>query len=125
MNRQSLLVERTVAIIAIAFGLLTIAVGSSVFLGYFDPGYIVFVPLLIFNIFMGFVYTAAGFLIWQHHKHALQTTKAIVLLNLAVLLAILAFYFTGMPVADESLKAMAFRTVVWLIIFASLKWIQK
>jgi len=46
---------------------------------------------------------------------------AIFLLNLAVLITVILFYIMGSGIAIESLGAITFRTIVWLLIFISLK----
>jgi hypothetical protein len=119
-KRFSPYIQTAAAIIAIAFGLITIWVGGMTLFGFFDPGYIIFVPLLIYNTVMGFFYTATGVVIWQQHPKALQASKFIFLFNLVVLIIITLLYWTNFEVAFESLKAMSLRTLVWAIIYFSL-----
>ena len=113
------------AIVAIVFGLFTVFAGSRVLLEISDPGYALFLPLLIFNTVMGFIYITAGILIWRNIHKGVVESKMIFLLNLAVFCIILLLFFTGEKVAVESVMAMGFRTVVWGIIFWSVKKLKR
>ncbi len=84
---------RVVAVAAVLFGLVTLAAGARVLAGA-DPGYVVFTPLLIFNTGMGAAYVLAGGAIWKNAR-----------------------WGTGDTVAIDSVRAMAFRTAVWLTLF--------
>ena len=119
-KRLSPYIQTAAAIIAIVFGLVTIWVGGMTLFGFFNPGYIIFVPLLIYNTVMGFLYIATGILIWQQHPNALQVSKFIFVLNILVLLIVTLLYWTNFEVAFESLKAMSLRTLIWGIIYFSL-----
>ena len=112
-------VQKLTAAAAIVFGLLTVFAGSRVLLEISDPGYTVFLPLLIFNTVMGFIYITTGILIWRTNRKALIASKVIFLLYLAVFCIILFLFFTGENVAAESVMAMGFRTIVWGIIYWS------
>jgi hypothetical protein len=104
--------RRAVAALATVFGAATILAGSRVLSGS-DPGYVVFLPLLVFNTVMGFVYIVAGVLIWRDHCRGRAWAGRIALLNLSVLLAIAVLYASGGAVAVDSLMAMTVRTVAW------------
>lgn len=104
------------AAIAVIFGVVTVFAGSRVLLGA-DPGYVVFRPLLLFNTAMGFAYVAVGVLAWRGSRLAARGAALVALLNLAVLVGIALLYADGGAVATASLRAMAFRTVVWVVLF--------
>jgi hypothetical protein len=109
--------------VAILFGLLTIFAGSRVLMGV-DPGYVVFRPLLVYNTIMGFVYVAAGLVIWRNTGAGMYSALAILVLNLMVLGGIFYLYQQGSPVAADSLRAMSVRTGVWLAISGVLIWLN-
>jgi|AntRauTorcE11897_2_1112592.scaffolds.fasta_scaffold71537_2 hypothetical protein len=113
------------AVVAIVFGLLTVLAGSRVLMEISEPGYIVFLPLLIFNTVMGFVYIATGILIWRSTQKGVLASKMIYMLNLAVFCIILLLFFIGEKVAVDSVMAMGFRTIVWGVIFWSLKKLRR
>ncbi|MGM0547546.1 MAG: hypothetical protein ACQEST_12600 [Bacteroidota bacterium] len=98
--------------------------GGTTLLEFSDPGYVIFLPLLIFNTVMGFAYTASGYLIWRNLHTGIKAAKVIFLLNLIMLFLILIAYWLEVSVAFESLTAMSFRTVIWLIIYAGLSGIK-
>lgn len=127
MDRKSLtpLIQTVTAIIATAYGMITIWVGGMTLLGFSDPGYVIFIPLLIYNSVMGFFYTTTGVLIWRQHPNALQMSQIIFGLNALVLVLISLLYWINFDVAFDSVKAMSLRTVVWLIIWWSLSWLQR
>lgn len=126
MHRSSYpgIIQKAFALIAIVFGVLTIFVGSRVLSGW-DPGYVVFLPLLIYNTVMGFAYFAVGVIAWRGLDPGRKGAGVIFLLNLLVLVAIAVFYASGGAVAIDSLRAMTLRTVVWLVIFLGLWWLSR
>lgn len=126
MNKKKvyLLFQQASSVTAVAFGIVTVLVGGLTLMGYTDPGYAVFLPLLIFNTLMGFVYTGAGYMIWRNLYSGLSATKTVLLLNLAALVFIVILYQAGGNIAAESLKAMSFRTAIWLLLWGGLRWIK-
>ncbi|WP_156820439.1 hypothetical protein [Thioalkalivibrio thiocyanodenitrificans] len=123
-SRSVTIIRRLLALVAILFGVVTIIAGARI-LGGADPGYTVFGPLLIYNTGMGVAYVAAGILAWRNPLSGRRAAAAISLLNLLVLGAIAYLYTAGSAVAVESLGAMTFRTVVWLLLFLGLAWVSR
>lgn len=111
--------QMTLAVVAVIFGLATMVAGGRVLAGA-DPGYIVFLPLLIFNTVMGALYIVAGFLMWRNPARGVFAAAAIFLLNLSVFGIIGYLHTTGHAIAIDSFHAMSFRTGVWLILFVGL-----
>jgi hypothetical protein len=109
-------VVASAAIVAMIFGVATVAAGTRVLLGA-DPGYVVFRPLLLFNTAMGFAYVIVGVLAWKRSGLGARGAGLVAVLNLAVLVAIALLYTADRPIAINSLKAMAFRTIVWVVLF--------
>ena len=112
--------QKVLASVAVLFGAVTMVAGTRVLTG-FDPGYLVFRPLLLYNTVMGVVYIGVGASAWHSLRHGRNGAAAIFLLNLLVLAAIGMLYSEGGAVAPDSLRAMSFRTVVWLVIFLGLR----
>jgi hypothetical protein len=119
---NSRLRQRTVAVVAAVFGLATIVAGGRVLMGWSDPGYVVYRPLLVYNTAMGVAYLAAGVVIGRSLHWGRYAAATIFVLNLVVLGAIVFLYAAGGSVAIESLRAMTFRTAVWLALFVGLVW---
>jgi hypothetical protein len=118
------IIQRVSALAAALFGLVTIIAGARVLAGS-DPGYIVFRPLLIYNTAMGIAYVTAGITAWRCLDRGKYAAAAIFVLNFLVLAAIGFLYSAGSAVAIESLRAMTFRTVVWLVLFLGLAWVSR
>ena len=115
--------QRFLAVVAIMFGIATLIAGGSVLAGS-NPGYLVFRPLLIYNMAMGSVYIAAGVLIWCNHNKGKYAAATIFTLNLLVLGIIVYLYIAGSAIAINSLQAMTFRTMVWLMLFLGMAWLR-
>lgn len=108
--------KKIAAAVAVAFSLLTIVEGSKVMFGLIQQEYIVFSPLLIYNILMGIVGLIAGAMIWLNHKKALMLAKLIVVVHLIALIIVGVIYITSNAVAMHSVQVMSIRVVIWLII---------
>lgn len=104
------------AVIAIIFSLLTIVEGSTVLLGISVQDYIVFTPLLVYNVIMGVVGLFAGSIIWFNPKKAMTYTKIILAAHTTVMLIVIFIYLLSNAVAMHSIQAMLVRVVVWLVI---------
>lgn len=118
-------ISGTLAIIANLFGLLTIFSGYRVLFGVSDPGYVVFLPLLIFNILMGFIYLIAAWFIWTNLKRGFELSRLIAFMNLGVLIMIGAlFLVSDNLIAIDSIYAMSFRTFVWFGVYFSIKFLR-
>ena len=111
--------QRILAVAAIAFGLVTLVEGGKVLAGA-DPGYVVFRPLLIYNVIMGLAYVAAGIAMWRSLERGRFAAATIFLLNLLVLAGIGYLYANGYAIAKNSVFAMTVRTSVWLALFLGL-----
>jgi len=113
-------VRQVAAVVAVLFGIATMISGGRVLTGSVDPGYEVFRPLLVFNTAMGVAYLTAGISIWRGLRRGTSAAATIFALNVVALVAIAFLYMRGAGVAVESLRAMTFRTIVWLGLFAAL-----
>lgn len=116
-----MLTGRIVAAVAILFGLASLAAGGSVLAGR-DPGYLVYVPLLVFNTIMGLFYVGAGVLAWRGAPAARAVAAGIVGVNALVLTYIVFLYRSGGGAAIDSVRAMVLRTVVWVVLLLLLLW---
>lgn len=114
-------VQVSSAFVAILFGFITVFAGTRVLTGT-DPGYLVFKPLLFYNVTMGLAYVAVGVLTWHHVGRGKYAAGVIFILNFLVLGVIYYLYVMGGAVAIDSVRAMVFRTMVWLVLFFGLAW---
>ena len=118
------LAQKALGLVALVFGLATIMAGARVLAGT-DPGYVVFSPLLIYNTLMGVAYLTAGGMIWRDLHKGSFAAATIFGLNLLVLGAIGFLYLSGAGVAEDSLRAMTFRTGVWLVLWVASAWLGR
>lgn len=118
------LLQGALALVAIVFGCVTIVAGGRVLAGA-DPGYVVWRPLLIYNTMMGVAYVTAGITMWRSVERGIRAAAAIAALNLLVLGLIGYLYATGSAIAVDSLRAMTFRTLVWLALYLGLAWAKR
>ncbi|MBL4831244.1 MAG: hypothetical protein JKY55_15330 [Aliivibrio sp.] len=114
----------TISLVAVLFGIVTLAVGTSVLFGV-DPGYTVYRPLLIYNTVMGGVYVFAGLLIWRNLKQSQYLAAVIFSLNVIVLIALYLLNSGEHLIAVDSLRAMSLRMVIWLGLYVGLKWLSR
>lgn len=118
-------IQKIASVAAVVFGIITLVTSSRILYLGTDPGYYVFLPLLIFNHIMGIAYIIAGYLIWKNKQKGKIAALTIFLINLLALLVIGIVYLVNTGVATDSLGAMSFRTAIWLLIFLSLKMTKK
>ena len=114
--------KKIAACVAVLFSILTVVEGSRVLIGITQQEYLVFTPLLIYNLVMGIVGLFIGGMIWFNHKMALMLTSIVTALHLIVLIVASIIFISGGQVAMHSVQAMTIRTVVWsAIILATWK----
>jgi hypothetical protein len=106
---------KIVATVAGILGLMAVITGSRVLAGAFDPGYVTHNWLIIYNVFMGIVSLVAGVLIWEESPKAFFGTGLITVAHVSVLLLLLTVFSS--VVAHQSIMAMIFRSVVWVVLF--------
>ena len=110
---------RTISILAIAFGLLTLKQGGSVLFGSdaarAAAGH--YVPFVLwFNFLAGFAYVVAGFGLWWRQHWAAWLAIAIAAATVLVFAAFLVHIGSGGIWEQRTLYAMILRSVVWLAI---------
>ena len=115
---------RVIALIAIAFGLLTIKEGGAVL--FFDGAgraaagnYVPFV--LWFNFVAGFAYFIAGVGLWMARRWAMWLAVAIAAATALIFAAFGVHVVSGGAWENRTLIAMSARTLVWLAI-AAIAW---
>jgi hypothetical protein len=111
---------RALALLAIAFGVLTLWEGGSVLFG---PGAARaaagdYVPFVLWsNFLLGFVYVAAGAGLWLQRRWGLLLAALIVVVTLATFAGFAVHIALGGAYEARTLVAMSIRTLVWVIIY--------
>ncbi len=127
MANESVLRTRTrriAAVVAVLFGLASVGAGGSVLAGR-DPGYLVHVPLVMFNTAMGLLYVISGILAWRGAPAHRALAAGIVGVNAVVLAYIVQLYRSGGGTAVDSVRAMVLRTVVWAVLLLLFVWTSR
>ena len=109
------------ALVAIAFGALTVASGGRVLFGPAASraaagSYVPFV--LWFNVCAGAFYVAAGAGLWRGRRWAVWLALAIAVATALVFAALGAYLAAGGVSEPRTVAAMAFRLAVWVVIGA-------
>ncbi len=95
-------------------GIMSVISGSSMLLGLKEVSYSVLNWLVVYNVILGILSVITAFFIWKNFELS-KKMIALILCSHTVVLTYL--YFFSEMVATESIKAMIFRVVVWLLIF--------
>ncbi|MBI3993988.1 MAG: hypothetical protein HY342_11995 [Candidatus Lambdaproteobacteria bacterium] len=123
-GRQRLV--RALAVLAVAFGVVTVFVGGRILLGdaaarQMAGAYVGFV--LWFNVLAGCAYVVAGVGMWRGDRWSLGLALAIALLTTLVFGAFLAHVQGGGAYEVRTLWALPFRAAIWFAIAAALWWL--
>lgn len=118
-NRFRQIPIRTVSVVAIGFGLLTIKEGGAVLFGSDAAraaagNYVPFV--LWFNFLAGFVYITAGAGLWLRRRWAMRLAMVIAAATASVFVALGAHVYAGGEYEVRTVIAMSMRTLVWTVI---------
>jgi hypothetical protein len=105
------------SILAFLVGAMSIVAGGMVMRGW-KPGYSVLSWLPVYNFVVGLLTLIPAYLLWMDNRYALTVSIVTFGVHTIVLLLLLAT-FRG-QVAAQSIGAMSFRVVVWIIILALL-----
>jgi hypothetical protein len=101
-------------LLAGSLGIMSLISGSMVLLGLREVGYTVLNGLVVYNVAIGLLSIITAIMIWKTFTLSKKLISLILILHASVLAYL---YFFSETVAMESIKAMTFRVVVWLIIF--------
>lgn len=123
-SRRMKRIHVVLVLVATLFGIATVIAGVRVLAGS-DPGYTVFRPLLIYNTAMGMAYVVAGVVAWRNVERGKYAAAAIFALNFLALGTVGYLHVAGSAVALDSIRAMIFRTIVWLVLFLGLALVSR
>ena len=103
------------ASVAFMIGLMATITGISVLIGLFDPGYNTLTWLIYYNVFMGIASLVTGIIIWNKHVKSVMFVGIITGGHIIVLLSLITVFSS--VIASQSIKAMIFRSIVWVVLF--------
>lgn len=105
--------KKGASVLALLIGLLSVFSGSKVLLGIDIKDYTVLTWLVSYNVLFGVLSIFAAYLIWKNKK----VNKSLTLFILAMHFIVFIYLkFISATAATESIKAMIFRTGVWVLI---------
>ena len=107
------------ALVAIAFGAVTIAVGGKTLFGGVQAGSAAgnIVPFVLwFNFVAGFAYVIAGIGLLLRKRWAAHLSAAIAVTTIAVFIALGIHIFNGLAFEARTVGAMIIRSAVWVVI---------
>lgn len=116
MNRgkseMSSRLTKAAALIAVAFGILTVISGGRALFGGADMGAVV--PFVLwFNFLAGFTYVIAGYGLWRNANWAKFAAIGIFAATAFVFAAFIVQVLRGVPWEGRTMGAMMLRTLVW------------
>lgn len=109
------------SILAFLVSIMSIVAGGMVMRGW-RPGYSILSWLPVYNFVFGLLTLIPAYLLWVNSRYAL--TASIVTFGIhTIVLLLLLTVFRG-QVATQSIGAMSFRVIVWIVILALL-WFRR
>ena len=108
------IILKIAAVVATIIGLMAVITGSRVLTGNLVQNYHVITGLVVYNVLMGVISIGAGMLIWIEKKVAYILSGVIMGAHIVVLIILQTIL--NDVVADQSINAMIFRSVIWSII---------
>ena len=107
------ILKKIAAILALLIGVLSVFAGSKVLFGIDSKDYNVLIWLVSYNVFFGFTSIITAYFIWKDLTKGKNLTLFILTMHFMVFIYL---NFISKTVAMESIKAMIFRTGIWIII---------
>ncbi len=105
--------NKIASVLALFIGAMSVFAGTKVLLGIDTKDYAILNWLVLYNVIFGVVSIITAYLIW---KNSLLSKKIVVFILVAHSCMVLYLYFFNESVALESIKAMGFRTSIWIVI---------
>ncbi len=105
--------KKIAAFLALFIGLMSVFAGSKVLLGIDTKDYTILTWLVSYNIIFGIISIFTAYLIWRDN----EKSRSLIFFILAMHFMVFVYLkFFSETVASESIKAMIFRTSIWILI---------
>ncbi len=118
---MSVILSKLPALLAFLVGVMSIAAGGMVMRGW-KPGYSILSWLPVYNFVMGILTLIPAYLLWVNHRYAL--IASIVTFGIHAIVLVLILIAFRNTVAFQSVGAMGFRVVTWIVILV-LIWFRR
>ncbi|MEN8249734.1 MAG: hypothetical protein ABFS32_12435 [Bacteroidota bacterium] len=106
--------HKIAAVLALFIGIMSVFAGLRVLLGISTPDYSILQWLVQYNVVVGAISIIVTFLIWT--KNYLSKAAALIIFVAHSIVLVLLVSVFNEVAAVESMKAMGFRTTIWIII---------
>ena len=106
--------NKIAAALALFIGVMSVIAGSKVLIGNSTPDYNVLEWLVIYNVTSGVLSIGVAIMLWQKSKLSM-TSAIMIFVAHAFVLVLLVTVFSEVAAID-SMKAMIFRSVIWITI---------
>ncbi len=107
------ILKKIAAILALFIGVMSVFAGSKVLLGIDSKDHTVLTWLVSYNVILGVISIITAYFIWKEISKGKNLTLFILIMHFMIFLYLKFFSDT---VASDSIKAMIFRTGIWLLI---------
>jgi len=107
------ILKKIAAILALFIGVMSVFAGSKVLLGIDSKDYNVLTWLVSYNVILGVISIITAYFIWKDISKGKNLTLFILIMHFMVFLYLNIFSDNA---AMDSIKAMIFRTSIWLLI---------
>src|SRR5574338_1078896 len=107
--------SKIASVLVLVIGVMSILAGGKVMRGW-NPGYSVLAWLPIYNFSMGIVTLVLAVLIWFDSRYAMAASLVTFGIHALVLVLLLTVFRDAVP--RQSIAAMLFRLVTWLVVLA-------
>lgn len=107
------ILKKIATALALFIGLMSVFAGSKVLLGIDTKDYNILIWLVFYNVLLGFISIFSAYLIWKEKEKSEYLTIFILAMHFVVFIYLKLFSTTA---ASESIKAMIFRTGIWVVI---------
>ncbi len=112
-RNNSILTQKIAAILALLLGVMSVFAGSKVLFEIDTKDYNVLTWLVLYNVIFGVISIVVAYFIWKNYSKAKSLTLFVLAMHFMVFMYL---KFVSETVASESVKAMLFRTSVWVLI---------
>ena len=105
--------QKVAAVLSLLIGAISVFAGSKVLLGIESKEYFILTWLVVYNVGFGMISIVTAFRLWKNKTYAKRLVIFILTMHLLVFIYLKFFSNTA---AIESIAAMQFRTIIWVLI---------
>lgn len=112
---KNIIYIKIAAVVAVVIGFMPVIAGYKVLSGAFVPDYNVLTWLVNYNMTMGIISIITGLALWINYRFSFKLTSFVAIAHISVLTLLLTVFSS--IISNHSIKAMVFRSVIWVVLF--------